>query len=103
MKDDQGRPVYMFGGLTPERLDADGRVTAYTSWPALCGPPPESGSSGGSNPGHGTLEPLPGMTMDPDKSNCRPDGKDAVRGAAQASRAWADKPGRAHWVRDGEE
>jgi hypothetical protein len=91
----------VFGGVRPLRLDGRGRIVAFSSWVAQCGPMDAAAKAAG--PTKGTLKPLPGLTMDADGANCRPVDRAAVRAAATASEAWTDHPGRAHWVRDREE
>jgi hypothetical protein len=99
-------PVYFYVALDPTASDDHGRITAFTSWIVLCGPPPPPGAMmpDGKTTRNGTLEPLPGLTMDASGNDCDTASPDAVRGAARASRQWA-KPTditHDHWVRDGE-
>jgi len=94
-------PVYYYFGLEPLRLDASGRIIAMKAWPVQCGPPRRQGRTHHSP--YGTRHPLPGMTMDADGNNCTTASIDAVRAAATPSEAWADKPGGAYWVRDGDQ
>jgi hypothetical protein len=101
--DDRG---YFYMGLRPTRTDPRGRITAFTAWSTLCGPPPPSGakSTDGQHARYGSLTPLPGLTMDKDENNCTTTSKDALRAAAAASEKWT-KPDSiigAHWVRDGD-
>ncbi|HZZ87944.1 MAG TPA: hypothetical protein VFE13_06370 [Caulobacteraceae bacterium] len=96
---------YVYLALRPGGVDAGGRITAFTAWPALCGPPPPTEAR---NPdGHaryGTLVPLAGLTMDRDDNNCSAASPDAVRASALASEPWATQGSMlvAHWVRDGD-
>jgi len=91
-----------YGAVRPTLHDDQGRITAFSFWPILCGPPPPK--KGKDDLGlSGTEHPLPGLTMQDNNTDCTTDSKDALRGAARASEAWADKPlAQAHWVRDGD-
>jgi hypothetical protein len=95
-------PVYLYVALDPSATDAKGRITAFTSWIVLCGPPPPPGAMmpDGKSTRDGTLQPLPGLTMDASGNDCMTTSPDAVRAAAGASRQWA-KPTdvtRDHWA-----
>lgn len=46
-----------------------------------------------------TRRPLPGMVMN-EMGDCAPDSVGALRDAARASEAWADKHSNSHWVRN---
>jgi len=98
--------AYVYSGLTPAKLDAQGRIVATLSWPVQCGkPPPADAKTPDGGQRTGTLEPLPGMVMDSEGSNCTTTSPAAVRAAAKASRKWTT-PGEttaAHWVRDGDQ
>jgi len=97
--------VYVYSGLAAAKLDAQGRIIATLSWPVQCGkPPPADAKTPDGGQRTGKLEPLPGMVMDADGSNCTTTSPAALRAAAKASRAWT-VPGEtsaAHWVRDGD-
>lgn len=97
--------IYIYAGVAPTKRDAEGRIMATQSWPVLCGkPPPAAAKTSGGDRRAGTLEPLPGMTMDADGNNCSTTSPAALRAAAKASRKWTT-PGvmsSAHWVRDGD-
>jgi len=93
--------AFFYGAIEPLRLDAQGRIVAMKAWPVQCGPPHRQ-VRGDKGP-RGTRHPLPGMTMDADGNNCTTASTDTVRAAAGPSRAWADSPGDAYWVRDGEQ
>jgi len=88
-------PGYWYFGVEPTRLDDEGRVTAFVSWPVLCGPPPPEPR--GEEPRFVTLEPLPGMTIR--DQNCTTDQPQAVRAAARVSRAWESDTDAARWVK----
>jgi hypothetical protein len=97
---------YLYVVIRPTKTDNAGQITAYTSWPVLCGPPPPDGAKGpdGTSPRLGTLRPLPGLTMDKAGNNCTTASQDALRAAGVASEKWA-QPGSmtvTQWVRDGE-
>jgi hypothetical protein len=98
--------LYLYLALRPTKTDDAGRVTAYTGWPILCGPPPPDGAKGpdGTSPRMGTLAPLPGLTMDKDGNNCTPASREALRAAGVASEKWAkpDSMTVTRWVRDGD-
>jgi hypothetical protein len=97
--------AYVYSGLAPAKLDAQGRIVATLSWPVQCGkPPPADAKTPDGSQRTGTLDPLPGLTMDADGSNCTTTSPAALRAAAKASRKWT-VPGEttaAHWVRDGD-
>ena len=97
--------AYVYSGLAPAKLDPQGRIIATLSWPVQCGkPPPADAKTPDGGQRTGTLEPLPGMVMDADGSNCTTTSPDAIRAAARASRKWtvAGETTAAHWVRDGD-
>ncbi len=97
LTDDDGVATYSYFGLQPTG-SSEGGVTAFRSWPVLCGPPPPPAKTG-DKPRFVTLEPLPGMTVVED--NCTADSTAAVTAAAGASRAWTDDAvGGARWIRD---
>jgi hypothetical protein len=103
-----GTPIdaYVYSGVSPAKLDGQGRIIATLSWPVQCGkPPPADAKTPGGGQRAGTLEPLPGMVMDADGNNCTTTSPSAIRAAARASRKWT-APGEttaAHWVRDGDQ
>ena len=91
-----------YAAVRPTKNDAQGRITAFVYWPILCGPPPPKTSKEDLGLS-GTQHPLPGLTMQDNGADCTTDSKDALRNAARASEAWADKPlAQARWVRDGD-
>ncbi len=92
---------YTYGALVPTKLDAQGRIIAAAFWPILCGPPPPQNDKGEEVAG-GTLKPLPGMEMKPGDPVCTTSSTAALRGAAKASKAWADRITEARWLRDGD-
>src|SRR5580704_8692594 len=92
---------YGYAAIRPTKLDPQGRIVAFASWPVLCGPPPPKDKDG-NDTAMATLHPLPGIEMKPGDAVCTTRSIPALRGAAKASEAWADKPlSVAHWVRDG--
>jgi hypothetical protein len=97
---------YLYLVIRPTKTDDAGRIIAYTGWPIFCGPPPPDGSKGpdGTSPRMGTLQPLPGLTMDKDGANCTTASQDVLRAAGAASEAWAESGSTTvtHWVRDGD-
>jgi hypothetical protein len=99
-------PMYMYAAIEPTKLDAGGRITAVTTWFVLCGPPPPAGAKApdGTSTRNGTLQPLPGLTMDASANDCVTTSPDAVRHAAAASRQWMppDTFTSDHWVREGD-
>jgi hypothetical protein len=92
---------FAYAGIRPTKFDDQGRITAFTSWPVQCGPPPPVDEKGNAT-AMGTLKPLPGMEMKPGDAVCTTRSKDALRAAAKASEAWADQPRESNWLRDGE-
>jgi len=97
-------PMYLYLAARPTRFDDQGRIVAYTAWPILCGPPPPPDAKGpdGNSTRTGTLEPLPGLTMDKDANNCATTSQDVVRAAARASEQWRQTTTEDHWVHDGD-
>ena len=97
--------LYLYMALRPTSTDADGRVTAFTSWPIVCGPPPPDGTKSPDGKGVrlGTLTPLPGLVMDKAGGNCTPTSPAAVLAAAAPTEQWAKGSSLSveHWVRDG--
>src|SRR5579871_1730286 len=93
---------FNYAGAEATAHDSQGRITAFTGWPVLCGPPPpDTPPPAGQAKRYGTLTPLTGMTMDASNDDCTTTSKDAIRAAALASRQWAKDPTTIHWVRDG--
>ena len=88
---------YGYAGARATRLDEQGRIVALVFWPVQCGPP----RTGAADVDSTTLHPLPGMIMKPGDPVCVTDSVAALRAAAKASEAWAEKTASAHWVRDG--
>ena len=97
----QKAQLYGYGGARATKMDAQGFIIAISYWPVMCGPPPPKNAKG-EDVALGTLKPLPGMDMKPGDATCTTTSTAALRGAAAASKAWADKPMNAHWVRDGD-
>jgi hypothetical protein len=114
--DDDGRPIYWFTAVKPLRLDDQGRIVAFTTWPVQCGPPPTEAEPGpppeehrgGEAPAEPlaphkpgprvTRHPLPGLEVRDD--NCLAREQGPVRAAAVASKAWENDGLAQHWVRD---
>ena len=97
----QAKP-WGYAAVRPTRHDAQGRITAFDYWPVYCGPPPARQSKDDLGLS-GAEHPLPGLTMQDNNTDCTTDSKEALRNAARASEAWAEKPlAEAHWVRDGD-
>jgi hypothetical protein len=99
-------PMYLYVAAHPTKSDAQGRIVAFSSWPILCGPPPPPDAKGpdGNSIRMGTLEPLPGLTMDKDGNNCTTTSQAVVQAAAKSSEQWR-KPEditEDRWVRDGD-
>jgi hypothetical protein len=91
---------YGYGGVRPTKSDDQGRITAFTLWPILCGPPP-SKDKDGNDTAAATLKLLPGLEMKPGDAVCTTRSVAALRNAAKASEAWAPPPrGDSHWIRD---
>lgn len=99
----QNGQMYFFLAFEPLGSDAEGRIVKAQAWFIQCGPPPapHKGDSGKDIKPEDfvTKHPLPGLKVD--GGMCTPADKAAVRGAARASRAWADQLLQTHWVRDG--
>ena len=70
---EDGKTFYVFVGLEPGPIQADGTFIAATIWPVACGI---------KYPDSSEIKPYRGITPE-----CRPSSRDAVRSAALASRA----------------
>ena len=99
------RLVYCYTGLRADRLDAEGRIVAFTTWPIWCGPAPKRAEgAGGPNV---TDAPFPGLTVVGE--HCVADDVAALRAAATASEAPVPSDeftepfglARFRWIRDG--
>ena len=55
---------YGYAAIRPTKLDPQGRIVAFASWPVLCGPPPPKDKDG-NDTAMATLHPLPGIEMKP--------------------------------------
>jgi hypothetical protein len=77
--------------------DARDRVTAFSTWPVQCGPPPPPEAP--DQPRGVTTAPLPGLEIV--GRNCVATTREAVRVAAEASQAWTRSPAQARWLRAG--
>lgn len=96
---EEDRLDYQFFGIEPTASDAVG-VTAFSSWPVMCGPPPPEGEMTDGKRRYVTLEPQPGFTV-VDESSCSATDPGAIRSAAGPSRSWAgESVGGARWVRE---
>jgi hypothetical protein len=95
-----GDMPFGYAGVLPTASDGDGRITAITYWLVQCGPPPPPQARNNGRMALGTLHPLPGMVMKRGDPMCTTASRTALTAAAKASRAWADKPMKAHWVRE---
>ena len=93
--------AYGYAGVRPTKFDDQGRIVAFTLWPAQCGPPPPKNAKG-EDVALATLKPLPGIEMQRSDVNCTTHSAAALRNAAKASEAWADELRRARWLRDGD-
>ena len=96
---EEGKLDYQFFGIEPTAR-GDAGITAFASWPVMCGPPPPDGAMADGKRRYVTLEPLPGLTV-VDESSCSATDAAAVRNAAAPSRSWAgEAAGGARWIRD---
>lgn len=86
---------YLYLGVRPTKTDSDGRITEFSLWPVLCGPPPP----GAQDPL--TKHLLPGLTAKPDEPVCTTTSIAALQNAAKASVAWTAEIKKGHWVRAG--
>jgi hypothetical protein len=98
---------YIYAGLRPLKLDAQGRVIEYKAWTALCGPPPPADPTGqkGAN---ATDQPIAGLVLDKGDNDCAASAKGPVLVSVKESQAWGgDTEGRgrdhSRWVRDGDQ
>lgn len=75
---------YLYAAMRPTKLDQNGEVVAYETWPVLCGPEPAARGAGtDEDPFVGpyvTRHPFPGLTVVGDQ--CVADSSDALRAAA---------------------
>lgn len=94
---------YFYIALRATKTDDQGRITAMTSWPVLCGPPPPNSATTSGKMEFGTKAPFPGLVMDQDKTNCTTTSQAALRHAASASEQYSAGVSPSHWVRDGEQ
>jgi hypothetical protein len=97
---------YIYVGLRSLKLDAQGRVVEYKAWPALCGPPPPPDPNGQNT--NVTQQPIPGLVINKDHSDCTASAKGPVLVSVRESEAWGgdtDGRGRDHvrWIRDGDQ
>lgn len=94
--------LYFYTGVEPLASDGQGRITAFKGWIVQCGPPPpKDAKRADGQPRTVTLEPVEGMSIDPQETMCMPADKDTVRRAAAASKGYeADKGSKAVWVRE---
>jgi hypothetical protein len=101
--DDTKKTLYLYGGVHPTGHDDQGRITAFISWIAQCGPPPPKPKPDDQHPRYLTEHPLPGLKVDEKSGMCEAVTPDPVRAAVKASQAWSEDIKPANWVRDGEE
>lgn len=90
------RLVYCYWGLHSKRLDDEGRIVAFSTWPIWCGPLPDRPEAEGSP--SGTDAPFAGITIVGD--HCIADDVEALRNAAVASESLGPSS-QLRWVRDG--
>lgn len=95
-------PPYVYAGGRATKVDDQGRIVAFAFWPVQCGPPPPASAGGEKLGAGGTLHPLAGLIMQPGEPVCSTDSVPALRAAAKASEAWAEKIPQARWLRDGD-
>jgi hypothetical protein len=106
------KSLYFFIAIKPLKTDPAGKVVTAEEWVVLCGPPakkvpqPVPSDPNAERQDDGTMSvitehPLPGMKVV--DGVCQPADKAAVRGAAKASRDWAEALVTARWVRDGQD
>jgi hypothetical protein len=103
LTDDSKKTIYLYGGIRPAAHDERGRVTAFTSWIAQCGPPPPKPKPDDPHPRYLTEHPLPGLKVIEKDGMCEAVEPGPVRAAVRASEAWSEDIRPASWVRDGEE
>jgi hypothetical protein len=90
---------YGYYALKATKTDRQGRITAFVTWPVLCGPPPPQ--TGETQKRSGTLHPFPGMTLDANDDDCTTNSQEDLRNAADASQLLSEQGPPVHWVRDG--
>jgi hypothetical protein len=86
---------FVYAAARATKSDPDGRIVAISLWPVQCGPPPPGDKAAS------TSKPLPGMVMKSGDPVCTTTSIPALRSAAKASEAWAEKLLTARWLRDG--
>jgi hypothetical protein len=97
------RRPYLYLGVRVIKQDDRGRIVALRFWEVECRSPASAAKTPAS-PGSdaaGNAEPLPGLAMDKDGSDCTATSPQAVRSAAAASETWATVES-VTWVRDGD-
>lgn len=94
--------AYLYAGLRPTKVDDHGRITAYSAWLVMCGPPPPPTAADGGKISYGTHDPLPEMVMDKGGDDCTTSSTLALRNAAAASVKFGADLGTSRWVRDGD-
>ena len=93
-------PTYIYAGLRAVQSDADGLVTAFRTWPMVCGPVAQNDTELPSEPAV-TDAPFAGLTIV--GQNCRAEDIAALQNAARQSEALVESPGGARWVREAAE
>lgn len=102
--DEAKKPIFVYGGIRATKTDDRGRIIAFRSWIAQCGPPPPKPAPDAKKPSYVTQHPLPGLKVDKESGMCLATAPGPVRASVKASEAWADEDKMLpSWVRDGEE
>lgn len=89
-------PNFLYLALRPTERDAEGYITAISTWLMVCGPTDKKEETQSIDDAV-TKEPFDGMTMV--DGNCMPDDLAALQNAAAASELLDDEPGGARWLR----
>lgn len=99
----QNADLYGYAAVQVLKTGAAGRITAFSYWPVMCGPPPPPPPPNAKPEVAfqlGTKKPLPGLEMKKGEAVCTTSSVPALRNAAKASVAWREKEMTAHWVRE---
>lgn len=99
----QETTLYGYAAVEPLKTGPAGRITAFSYWPVQCGPPPPPPKPDAKPEvafQMGTRHLLPGLEMKEGEAVCTTSSIAALRNAAKASKAWAEKIGTAHWARE---
>ncbi len=99
----QNADFYGYAAVQVLKTGPAGKITAFGYWPVMCGPPPPPPKPNAKPDVAfqlGTKKLLPGLEMKKGEAVCTTTSIPALRNAAKASQAWAEKISTAHWARE---